>query len=102
MVDEDEGKVEDYDGPVGQPVGRPAVIRLRAPPTHPPTRRNDGRPAPTVVWASDKPKRIPPPEVGGARTRRRDGMAMREFQEILQEYSGEETEDEDKDVWEWE
>lgn len=63
---------------------RKLMLPPGARPTHPPTRTNDGRPPPTVVWAPDKVpmERVDPGRVG-KRTRRRDGIAKREFHEFL-------------------
>lgn len=56
-------------------------------PTHPASLANDGRPPPTAVWAPNKPPRAQKEDTSGKRLRRRDGMARREFQQELDDYS---------------
>lgn len=76
--------------PLGKQVAA-ARIKPGVVPTHPATRANDGRPPPTAIWGPDKEPR--PTVVAlkesrkGARARRRDGLAMREFQADQNNYS---------------
>lgn len=67
-------------------VARPLFLRPGVVTTHPATRANDGRPPPTAVWGPDKPPRRAP-EFSTARGRRRDGIARREFEEAMYEFS---------------
>lgn len=60
--------------------------------THPSTSRNDGRPAPTAVWGPPREARQPV-ALPGRRTRRRDGLAMREFHDALEDEWQEESSD---------
>lgn len=97
-ADEVDREEADEAASVGLVLGRPAAravaaaaVRWDRPvPTHPVTRRNDGRPPPTVVWGPPKAPRERA-VASTARGRRRDGIAAREFQEMLEE------EDEDDD-----
>jgi hypothetical protein len=73
-------------------------VRPGKTPTHPATLANDGRPPPTVVWAPNKEPRVKKEDTSGKRARRKDGMAMREFQQELEE----EFEEESDDPYEWE
>lgn len=66
---------------------RPAVLRGAVAATHPASARNDGRPPPTVVWGPPKAPRVREEVAPSRRERRRDGLAARQFQEELQEWS---------------
>lgn len=68
---------------------RPLALRPGVVTTHPVTRANDGRPPPTAVWGPDRPSRRAP-EFSTARGRRRDGIARREFEEAMYEFSASE------------
>lgn len=99
----------------GGVVDRPATVTgVRArpigftrPTTHPATAANDGRPPPTARWLPDRPRH----PLGGlgrvitaARTRRRDGIAAREFEEarVAEEfrwYDQQDVSDGDSSLW---
>ncbi len=61
-------------------------VPRRAAATHPPTRRNDGRPPPTAVWVMpERPAlRLEGPLFLTRRTRR-DGILAREFQQDFED-----------------
>jgi len=75
--------------PSVRPASDSSVRALRIPsgrvPTHPATSANDGRPPPTVVWGPPKAPRAQESVSTSRRTRRRDGMAFREYHQMLEE-----------------
>lgn len=64
---------------------RPARITQSREPTHPPTIANSGRPPPTAVWGPNKAPRDTTEGAPSRRARRRDGIAMRDFHQMLEE-----------------
>lgn len=69
-------------------------------PTHPATSRNDGRPPPTVVWGPPKEPKLRMEEMRvSKKTRRRDGLLSREFQQALED-SYLEVEEDGYELWE--
>lgn len=93
VEEEEEGDLRKVGLTAVRPTSVPGVRAMKLPhgvvATHPVTRANAGRPAPTAVWAPDKPKAKSSTLAAlenlklSRRSRRRDGIAFREFHEAL-------------------
>jgi len=94
LVEEEERKAiaeivgREYRVPASRRLPRASKLAVPTPPTHPPTQRNDGRPAPTAVWTEAKPPRQAGGASGSQRTQRpRKGRYLLESEEDESEYS---------------
>lgn len=100
MEQEEESDVERI---TGKPLLHAAGVRAIQPisvaphkvPTHPATLKNVGRPPPTAVWGPPRAPRERGAEGVSARTRRRDGIASREFHQALEDLYDEYSSDSD-------